>query len=389
VIQYVHFEQAPPRSWDQFEELCADTFQEEWQDSTLVRHGRTGQSQHGVDIVGRDGAIWPVGIQCKRKSVWPVSEVTRHDLDEEVEKAKEFKPALKIFYLVSTALDDQPLQEHARLITERHQTAGLFTVAVIGWRELVRRATRHQHVAAKHFGSYSAGPASPLLATWRASAGKLLLGERELGIGIRELIHDLLDYPAGRIVFRQRESEDLLFQIKELQAASGQSLEEREAVLVLRDKLKIHRDRERLVVAGLALLFGHKVLRDYVRVVWQSDAPLLVRSFVEQQIDPNFSDVTGLEKIRLHAPGYGDDSPLAVFMPPAEIMAIMNHQRDLNRQYPRLKTDNIGEMPADVQFRRAVPAVIREIMDKIQQGIPLEELERRKWFDMFAWKFTF
>jgi len=114
VTQHVHFEQAPPRSWDQFEELCADTFQEEWQDSTLVRHGRTGQTQHGVDIVGRDGANWPVGIQCKRKSVWPVSKVTTRDLDKEVAKAKKFKPALKAFYLVSTAPDDQLLQEHAR-----------------------------------------------------------------------------------------------------------------------------------------------------------------------------------------------------------------------------------------------------------------------------------
>src|SRR6266404_5856425 len=103
VTQHVHFDQAPPRSWDQFEELCADTFQEEWQDSTLVRHGRAGQPQHGVDIVGRDGAIWPVGIQCKRKSVWPVSEVTTDELDEEVKKAKKFKPALKVFYLISTA----------------------------------------------------------------------------------------------------------------------------------------------------------------------------------------------------------------------------------------------------------------------------------------------
>jgi hypothetical protein len=114
VTQHVHFDQAPPRSWDQFEELCADTFQEEWQDSTLVRHGRAGQRQYGVDIVGRDGAIWPVGIQCKTKSVWPVSEVTTHELDEEVEDAKKFKPPLKAFYLISTAPDDQPLQEHAR-----------------------------------------------------------------------------------------------------------------------------------------------------------------------------------------------------------------------------------------------------------------------------------
>jgi hypothetical protein len=171
----------------------------------LLRHGRAGQAQYGVDIVGADGAIWPVGIQCKKKSVWPVSEVTTRELDEEVEKAKEFKPALKAFYLISTAPDDEALQGRARLITERHLTKGLFTVAVIGWRELVRRATRHQDVAGKHFGSYSSKPASPLLATWRSSAGKLLLDDRELAIAVRELIHDLRDYPAGRILFRQQE----------------------------------------------------------------------------------------------------------------------------------------------------------------------------------------
>lgn len=210
------FEQAPPRNWDQFEELCADTFQEEWRDTMLVRHGRAGQPQFGVDIVGRDGAIWPIGVQCKRKSVWPVSKVTTDEFDDEVDKAKGFKPPLQAFYLVSTAPDDQPLQEHVRQMNLRHQAGGLFPVAVIGWRELVRRATRHTLVAAKHFGTFSQGPASPLLATWRAAEGKLLLSDRELGISFQELIHDIRDYPAGRFVIRQKESEDLLLQIKEL-----------------------------------------------------------------------------------------------------------------------------------------------------------------------------
>jgi hypothetical protein len=267
LTQYILFEQAPPRSWDQFEELCADTFQEEWQDSTLVRHGRAGQAQHGVDIVGSDGAIWPVGIQCKKKAQWPVSVVTKKDLDVEVAEATKFNPPLKAFYLISTAPDDQPLQEHARSISERHLKRGLFTVSVIGWRELVRRTTRHPHVAAKHFGSHSRGPSSPLLATWLASAGKLLLDDRELGIAIRELIHDLGDYPEGRIVFRQKETEELLFQIKQVQRERNQCLTHRERVLELRDELKMVRDLEVAVVAGLRLLLGHKHLRDYVRFV--------------------------------------------------------------------------------------------------------------------------
>ncbi|MER9229115.1 restriction endonuclease [Mesorhizobium sp. M0664] len=388
MTNHVHFEQAPPKSWDQFEELCADTFQEEWQDAALVRHGRAGQAQHGVDIVGQAGAIWPIGIQCKRKSTWPVTVVTKKELDGEVAKAKAFKPALKAFYLVSTAPDDQPLQEHARTITERHQKQGLFAVVVLGWPEVVRRATRHQHVAAKHFGSYSTGPASPLLATWRASAAKLHLDDRELGISIRELIHDLIDFPAGRIVVRQQESDEVLFQIKTLQATTSRSLKAREAVLQLRDKLKVLRDREVAVAAGLRMLLGHKTLRDYVRVVWEEHAPLLVRSFVEQGLDPHFDVVTGLEKIRLYPPGLSADQSIAVFMPDADVGSIWRHQAHLRKQYPNVATDNVDEMPKPIKFRHAIPAVIRAVMSKLEEGVRLEYLERDQWLDMYAWRIT-
>jgi hypothetical protein len=124
----VQFDFVPPRSWDQFEELCAGTFQEEWRDSMLVRHGRAGQAQNGVDIVGTHGALWPVGIQCKKKASWPPSKLTIRELDDEIAKAKTFTPALKGFYLVTTAPDDAPLQEHVRLINEAPQKAGLFPV---------------------------------------------------------------------------------------------------------------------------------------------------------------------------------------------------------------------------------------------------------------------
>lgn len=318
---YVHFDLAPPRSWDHFEELCADTFQEEWQDATLVRHGRAGQAQHGVDIVGRIGAVWPVGLQCKKKTRWPVKEVRTSELDEEVEKAKNFNPPLQAFYLISTAPDDQPLQEHARIITDRHKQQGLFSVSVLGWGELVRRATRHNNVAAKHFGPFSTGPATPLLATWRAANAKLLMNDDELAISIKELIHDLIDYPAGRIILRQQETEDLLFQITNRQAAETDTLADRIAVVDLRDKLKILRDRERAVAAGLQLLLGHKDMRDYVRIVWEKDAPLLIRSFVEQELDPDGSNVTGLENTH---PSSGN---------PARRLDCGFHARIRNRSY--------------------------------------------------------
>ena len=46
-----HRDQAPLKIWQQLDELCADSFAVEYPDPALVRHGRTGQVQHGVDIL--------------------------------------------------------------------------------------------------------------------------------------------------------------------------------------------------------------------------------------------------------------------------------------------------------------------------------------------------
>ncbi len=384
---HMHFDHPPPRSWEHFEELCADTFQEEWHDGSLIRNGRTGQAQNGVDIVGRMGAEWPVGIQCKRKSVWPVKTVSTAELDEEVEKAKGFQPPLKAFYLVSTAPDDAPLSEHARKVTERHAKQNLFSVTVLGWTDIVRRATRHRLVAAKHFGAYSEGPAAPLLASWNAAGGRLLLGDRELAIAVRELIHDLGELPAGRIVFRQEESEALLFEINQRRAAHKLTLDDREAVLELRDRLKRLTDREQEVVAGLRLLFGHKVLRDYVRVVWTKHIALLVRSFVEQAIDNQRGTVTGMEKIRIHPPGSQHD-PLAIFLPAEDHGTIMRHAQALRERFPRVPTDIVSELPDDVQFGQIVPEILRHILRMVDEGVPLEQLEQQKWLHTHEWKVT-
>ncbi|TBB21328.1 hypothetical protein ELH51_05825 [Rhizobium ruizarguesonis] len=389
VNHYAYFEQAPPRSWDQFEELCADVFQDEWQDAALVRHGRAGQSQHGVDIVGRAGALWPVGIQCKKRSVWPVSEVTVSELEAEVEKAKAFNPPLKAYFIVSTAPDDTVLQERARTITESHRSLGLFTVSVIGWGELVRRATRHTHVAAKHFGFYSTGPATPLLATWSASGSELLLDDRELGIAIRELMHDFIDFPAGRVIVRQKETEDLLFSIKERQASDSQSLDGREAILALRDKLEAARSREAKAVAGLQILLGHHIMRDYLRIIGTDSATLVVRSFVEKELDPHFTNISDLVKMRIYPPNAPPDQAVAVFMPGAELASIGSHRRKLRTEYPKLATDNIYELPKHVKFRYAIPAVIREMSARLKEGNTLDQLDKWEWFEMSAWRITY
>lgn len=388
-MQLVHFEQAPPRSWDHFEELCADVFQEEWRDAGLVRHGRAGQAQDGVDIVGRDGALWPVGVQCKKKSAWPVKTLSVKDLENEVAKARNFKPALKAFYLVSTSPDDAKLQAHARAITAKHQSAGLFIVHVIGWGEIVRRAARHPQVAAKHFGAYSTGQPTPLLASWRASGAKLLMGDAELAVAIRELIYDFREFPAGRVAFRKQESDDLLLRIRRLQVSTSPSLERRKEVLKHRERLHVHTNEEESAVIGLKLLLGHPVLSDYVRLVWEKNSPLLVRSFIEQQIDPNSIDVTHKEKIRLTSPMTLSDpagNDIAVFMPSSEIASAIEYSWDLKRKYPNMNVEVVSELFEPVQFGYAIPSIIRRIVHGIRNGIPLDAFEKAKWLDFHLWQ---
>lgn len=41
-LMHILADYPPPRSWEQFEELCADVFQSSWQDPAMVRHGRAG-----------------------------------------------------------------------------------------------------------------------------------------------------------------------------------------------------------------------------------------------------------------------------------------------------------------------------------------------------------
>lgn len=43
---HVNADYAPPKSWEQFEELCADTYAADWSDPALQRYGRAGEVNH-------------------------------------------------------------------------------------------------------------------------------------------------------------------------------------------------------------------------------------------------------------------------------------------------------------------------------------------------------
>jgi hypothetical protein len=140
----------PPQNWEEFESLCADLYERIWNDPETQKHGRQGQPQGGVDVYGRpDGKNYSC-VQCKQKGVWPPTKLTKADIDEEVEKAKTWKPDVKHYLIATTAPNDDKAQAHARALTKAHQKKGLFTVTVVSWDEITRRLASYPELLSKY-----------------------------------------------------------------------------------------------------------------------------------------------------------------------------------------------------------------------------------------------
>jgi hypothetical protein len=143
----------PPGSWDEFEDICADLFSREWNDPNVVRYGRQGQRQHGVDIYGKENGS-DIGGQCKRKGTWPPTKLTTGEINEEVEEAKKFRPKLKKYIIATTDANDARVIDHVNTVSAKHAKKGLFSVHVYSWNEILRRIRNRPDLLEKHFDIY-------------------------------------------------------------------------------------------------------------------------------------------------------------------------------------------------------------------------------------------
>jgi hypothetical protein len=387
LINHVHADYAPPRSWEQFEELCADVFQSAWQDPALVRHGRAGQSQNGVDIVGRNGAVYPIGIQCKKRSIWPASKLKPREIDDEIAEAMKFKPALKAFYILTTAPDDVATLEHVRKLNEQHQKQGKFEVVVLGWAEIVRRATRDPQVANKHFGPAGGGaPRSPLLATWMMSNGKLELSGGDLELSVAELVQDLYDWPDGHIVIRQRESDALLETLRHFE---GRDLttEQRKERVALRTQLQKLKAAEALAVQGVMLMLTDPVVSELILKVWENDAPLAIQGFLNGHLGLGAQENSfGKTYLRLTLPD-GDHHSCSTVISEEHVASILAIRQKRIEMFGNALTDTVADLPMEVRAQVAIPRIIRKIFEyRSQERLSSEEIAKKKALNIDKWK---
>lgn len=388
MTMHVHVEQGPPRTWQQFEELCGDTFSALWSDPALVRHGRGGQKQDGVDFYGKQGLLWPVGLQCKRKAKWPVTSLTTAEIDKEVAAALTFTPKLKAFYILTTAPEDKKLLQHVRDITVKHKKKRQFPVHLLGWGEICGRATRYPEVADKHFGTSGSGPREPLLAKWYASDHRLELKGAKLAVACGELALEFREWPAGRLILRQQESDVLAARIAAYNRPSL-TMPQRKARLVLREKLARLQEQEDWVSRGLRLLFGDPTIATWMSVYKEAgDASLAVTGWVNHELDPHRMIVQpGTVCMRVFSPN-NTGIQLSHYISKKQVSSILELMAVRTKKFGATRhTETVDELPEKVRGSEGIPAVIHAILRQVDEGRSLEDLRKAGVLEIGRWRF--
>ncbi len=135
-----------PKSWDEFEDISTDVLKRLWKEPYIVRNGRSGQKQNGVDIYGQPEHLGGAtsgkyaGAQCKVTDALDLATV-----EAEVAKAKDFQPTLAEYLVLTTAPRNAQLQKEVRT----HSWP--FRVHVMFWDDISLELSGHDDLLQKHF----------------------------------------------------------------------------------------------------------------------------------------------------------------------------------------------------------------------------------------------
>lgn len=136
------------KDWDEFENICKDSFELRL-DKDLIRHGRQGQKQEGVDIFSADVNI-NIGIQCKNT----ISFIDIATIDSECIKASDFYPPLKYLYIATAADRDVTIQKYVRNLNLLRFKEGLFNVEIVFWNDIINDLCKSESAVKKHFPQF-------------------------------------------------------------------------------------------------------------------------------------------------------------------------------------------------------------------------------------------
>ena len=135
-----------PKSWDEFEDICSDILKRKWRDPYVVRNGRSGQKQFGVDIYGRPVHLRGQGTQLAAGQCKRVESLTKKEITDEIEDAANFVPLTEEYIILTTLKRDATLQAFVR-----KKNWAIPRVEILFWEDISLHLCEFDELLKKHF----------------------------------------------------------------------------------------------------------------------------------------------------------------------------------------------------------------------------------------------
>lgn len=139
-----------PTSASDFEAMCLDVYRHHYISNAAMFNGRSGQSQHGVDIyVQSDKLEKPenIGVQCKR---YYETTLTLAMIKAEVLLADEGMQAIDLLLIATTKPNDARLVQQIAEYSLKRKQEGQFAVQAHFWNEIENIIRDHSELEARY-----------------------------------------------------------------------------------------------------------------------------------------------------------------------------------------------------------------------------------------------
>ncbi|MGC2971855.1 hypothetical protein [Paraburkholderia aspalathi] len=143
----------PPADWQQLERLTRAVFSELF-NANFSRYGRSGQRQYGIDVLGRRSTGAVIGVQCKGRSSGPGKQLTTKEIDRVIKEAESFPDQLDEFYIITTAPENQVLQQYVFNLSGARKAAGNFPVILWSWQSMEDQIRSCPRVLSTYYGQW-------------------------------------------------------------------------------------------------------------------------------------------------------------------------------------------------------------------------------------------
>lgn len=146
----------PPAYWQDFEKLTLDIVKIEWKDDYAERHGREGQAQGGLDVLGYNHHMEEhTGIQCKKRALKakpsyesPSNTLTIKEIDDELAKVKSSNHNLDRFIIATSGPRDSELQKHVSALNKKEPNIKL---TIRFWDDYVEFLNNHPELMYRYY----------------------------------------------------------------------------------------------------------------------------------------------------------------------------------------------------------------------------------------------